>query len=113
MIAFYTVHTQHVLPDYFLSSSHHQVIVIIMTYTSRNKRQTDSEVTIYNTADEAYDAVEDGQSSAYVAIEVSNNAYPSNGIFDIGSGIPETNVPLRAGHDFRFFLRSYPLDVSI
>ena len=51
---------------------------------------------------------------AFVALDIQDSDYPSDGVLVIGSGDASTsNAPLRNEYKYRFFLRTYPLDVSL
>lgn len=85
-------------------------MIISPIQTSQTKRDTDA--TIYSSADEAYAAVDaDSQPAAYVAEEQPANLR-DGGAITIGDNDPASDVPLRTGYSFSFFLRTYPLDVS-
>ena len=82
-----------------------------------------------NSPSEAYTRVTDGEvGAAYVAIELDDSAWPSNGMFTIGASTTGNNQPLRAGREdttsttssnqplrtgfaYRAFIIAYPLNV--
>jgi len=70
---------------------------------------------IHQSSEEAYDTLnQTNQPVAFAALDIQDSHYPSNGVFVIGSGEPSTsNSPLRNNYKYRFFLRTYPLDVSL
>jgi len=97
--------------------SHHEVIVVVSLIVRSSQTKRDTNATIYRTAngaDMAYDEADrTEQPVAYVAILFEGQTLPNNGIIIIGDNIPATNEPLRMGYGFEFFLRTYPLDVSM
>ena len=67
-----------------------------------------------NSPDDAYTTVTNSEmAAAYVAIELDDSNWPSDGLFTIGEDTSTTsrNQPLRAGFAYRAFIRAYPLNV--
>ena len=96
----------------FFLCSHNEVIVVISPIPGSSRKKRDTDAMVYATADEAYDDVDmNGRPAGYVAEEVGPNL-PDGGMITIGDNSPDTDVPLRMGYSFQFFLRIYPLDVS-
>jgi len=89
------------------------VVIIFPIDHPQSKRGLPANTVIYTTAANAYKAVmTTEQPAAYVAEELPP-ILPDDGQITIGDGDPETDVPLRTGFSFEFFLRTYPLDVSV
>ena len=87
-------------------------MIIFPIDRSQSKRDLPANGMIYPTADEAYNAVmTTEQPGAYVAEEL-DPTLPNGGQITVGDGVPETDVPLRTGFNFEFFMRTYPQDVS-
>ena len=95
----------------FLLFSHHEVIVVIYLINRSSQTKRDTETMISESADEAYNAVDENRPAAYVAVQLEGENLP--GTITIGDNDPDTDEPLRMGFGFEFFLRTYPLDVSV
>ena len=89
------------------------VVIIFPIDHPQSKRNLPANTVIYPTAANAYKAVmTTEQPAAYVAEELPP-ILPDDGQITIGDGDPEADVPLRTGFSFEFFLKTYPLDVSV
>ena len=106
--------------DYFifcLLRRHQIVIVVFSDVDTALAASSDSDMysNSISSLNEAYTRVTDGEVAvaAYVAIELNDSDWPSDGMFTIGEDTTSatSNQPLRTGFAYRAFIIAYPLNV--
>jgi len=97
---------------------HHQIVVVVFpdVYTaSAASSDPDMYHNRITSPNDAYTRVTNGEVGvAFVAIELDDSDWPSDGMFTIGAdttSATSSNQPLRTGFAYRAFIIAYPLNV--
>ena len=93
----------------------HQIVVVVFSdVDDAVAASTDPDMyrNSISSPNDAYTRVTNGEVGvAYVAIELDDLDWPSDGMFTIGADTTSSNQPLRTGFAYRAFIIAHPLNV--